>query len=68
MYVVIVVAIKISMTEYHNWINCQAHHLFWTQQSMGREEYDKSGHLSIFTSLKHLKALVNIVVDRFKKK
>ena len=27
---------KISMTEYHHWINRRAYHLFSTQQSMGR--------------------------------
>ena len=37
--------ITISMTEYHHWINCQAYGSFLTQQSMGENEYDKSGHL-----------------------
>ena len=49
-----VVTIQISMTEYHHWINGQAHHLlFITQQSMWENESGKSSHLSIFT-LKHL--------------
>ena len=46
-----VVTIKKSMTD------CMYHHLI-TQQSMGRNEYGKSGHLSILTLLKHLMMMV----------
>ena len=42
------VSIKISMTEYHHWINGLSDHLFYLQQSMGRNEYGISGHLHIF--------------------
>ena len=41
------------MTEYYHLINGQAHGLFLTQQSMGGNEYGKSGPLSVSTSLKH---------------
>ena len=36
------------MTEYHHFINSQAYLFILTQQSMGGNEYGKSGHLSIF--------------------
>ena len=35
-----------------------------TQQSMGRNEWDKSGHLSIFTSFKHLMVLFGAIFFR----
>ena len=45
------------MTEYHYLINRQAYNLFFT--AVCREnEYGKSGHLSIFTSLKQLMMLL----------
>ena len=50
------VTIKKSMIEYHNLINHQAY-LILTQQSIGGNEYGESGHLYIFTSLKHLMML-----------
>ena len=48
------------MTEYHHLINSQAYMLpfILTQQSMEENGYGKSGHLSIFTLLKHLMMLL----------
>ena len=40
------------MTEYHHWINVLAAHVY------GENEYGESGHLSIFTLLKHLMMLL----------
>ena len=44
--------------EYHHLINRQTDGLFIIQQSMGRNEYCKSGHCLFFTSLKHLMMLL----------
>ena len=52
-----VVTLKISMTEYRHRIKSDFPFIL-TQQSMGRNESGKSGHLFIFTSLKHLMVLL----------
>ena len=52
------VTIKKCMTEYHHLINGQVDLYILTQQSMGGNYYGKSGHLSIFISLKHLMVLL----------
>ena len=39
---------RIQQTEYHHWIRLTIY------STMGRNEYNRSGHLSIFTYLKHL--------------
>ena len=56
------VTIKISMTEYHHLINCQTynvHCMVYSNTAVYEgNEYDKSGHLSIFTSLKHVMVLL----------
>ena len=52
------VIIKISMTEYHHWINGQAHHLFEHSSLWRKWVHGKSGHLSIFTLLKHFMMLL----------
>ena len=41
----------------HHWINGLAEHLFYTVV-YGEIEYGESGHLSIFTLLKHLMMLL----------
>ena len=43
------------MTEYHHLIHRQTYGLFYKTAVYGGNEYGKSGHLFIFTSLKHLK-------------
>ena len=50
------VTIKKSMTEYHHWINVLAAHLF--SSLWGKWVHGESGHLSIFTLLKHLMMLL----------
>ena len=42
------ISIKISMIEYHHWINDLVDHFILTQQSMGRNEHGISGHVHIF--------------------
>ena len=49
------------MTEYHHLLNRQAYGLCLTQQSVEENEYGKSGHLSIFTSLKHLMMILKCI-------
>ena len=46
------------MTEHHDLINRQTLWFVLTQQSMGYNEYSKSGHLLTFASLKHLLMLL----------
>ena len=41
------VKIKKSMTEYHHLINNQAYFFILKEQSMGENEYGRSGHLYI---------------------
>ena len=58
---------KISMTEYHHWINRQTYGLFLHSSLLGYggKEYGiKSGHLCIFTSLKHLVILLKCSLFR----
>ena len=52
------ITIKIPMTEYHHLKNLSDFWFILTQQSIGENEHGKSGHLSIFTSLKHLMMLL----------
>ena len=52
------VTIKKSMTEYHPLINSQTHLLFQHSSLWGENEYGKSGHLAMFTLLKHLMVLL----------
>ena len=56
------VTIKKSMIEYYHWINDLAHHLF--EHSSGKWVHGESGHLSIFTVLKHLMMLLKYNVFR----
>ena len=58
------VTIKKSMTEYHH-LNMKQSGLpfILIQQYMGENEYEKSGHLSIFTILKHLMVLLKYKIS-----
>ena len=53
------------MTEYHHWINGQVH-LYSNTAVYGGNEYGKSGLLSIFILLKHLKHRDSFGKEKFK--